>query len=115
MSHRVPGFRFAFPDLGTLAPLLAAACIMFASLGAVAADIRNGERVYGVHCANCHGPNGVPVMPGAPDLKRGPILLKSDAQLLKSIQSGRGAMPGYVGILRDREFADVIAYLRTLN
>jgi mono/diheme cytochrome c family protein len=114
MSRRVPGFRLAFPELGTCAALLAVVCVMFGS-PALAADIRNGERIYGMHCANCHGPNGVPAMPGAPDLKRGPILLKPDAQLLKSLQSGRGAMPGYVGILKDREFADVIAYLRTLN
>jgi mono/diheme cytochrome c family protein len=114
MSCRVPGLLHVFPELGTFAARLAVVGIMFGS-PALAADFRNGERIYGMHCVNCHGPNGVPAMPGAPDLKRGPILLKPDAQLLKGLKSGRGAMPGYAGILKEREFADVIAYLRTLN
>ena len=35
--------------------------------------------------------------------------------MLISIRQGRGAMPAYFGVLKDRDILDVIAYLRTLN
>jgi mono/diheme cytochrome c family protein len=93
------------------------AVMLSASLlsAAEGADIQRGRQLYGIHCAQCHGSGGAPQMPGAPDLRRPPALLKPDAQLLRSLQSGRGAMPGYTGILTDRELADVIAFLRTLG
>ena len=82
---------------------------------AFAADVRRGEQVYAMHCQSCHGQNGVPTMPGAPDLKRGTALFRADTQLLASIKRGRGAMPGYYGILSDAQILDAIAYMRTLR
>jgi cytochrome c6 len=34
---------------------------------------------------------------------------------MTTIRSGKGAMPGYFGVLREREILDVVAYLRTLS
>ena len=102
-------FRRFFPTAGTLALVVAAA------LPAAAADIQQGERLYGQHCAACHGPRGTPVMPGATDFRRFDSLMRPDAQLLQSVRGGKGAMPGYLGILKDREVLDVIAFLRTLS
>jgi cytochrome c6 len=34
---------------------------------------------------------------------------------MSAIRNGKGTMPGYFGVLRDREILDVIAYLRTLS
>ncbi len=79
-----------------------------------AADIGRGGDFYGRYCSNCHGHDGRPVLPGAPDLSRPTALLKPDLELLMSIRSGRGAMPAYQGLMRDREILDVVAYLRTL-
>lgn len=81
---------------------------------AAAADIGRGGELYGRYCTNCHGHDGRPVLPGAPDLSRPTSLLKPDPELLLSIRSGRGAMPAYQGLMRDREILDVVAYLRTL-
>jgi cytochrome c6 len=53
-------------------------------------------------------------MPGAPDLRRGTVLLRPDAQLLDALRRGRGGMPAYLGVLKDREILDVIAYTRLL-
>ncbi len=80
-----------------------------------AADILNGQKVYAAHCVGCHGANGQSVMPIVPSFSRGERLLQPDTTLLLSIRSGRNAMPGYMGILADREILDVIAFLRTLR
>jgi cytochrome c6 len=104
-----------FPGNGTLAALLLlVAGLGFAAPG-FAADINNGGRLYSLHCAGCHGANGVPTMVGAPDFKRSQVLLRPDAQLAQSLKRGRGAMPAYLGIMNERELLDVVAYLRTLN
>jgi cytochrome c6 len=93
-----------------LAALLAAV-----PLWAVAADIDQGSGLYRTHCAVCHGSNGRPVLPAAPDLSRPTALLKPDPMLLASIRAGRGVMPGYQGTLRDRDILDIVAYLRTFR
>lgn len=82
---------------------------------ASAADIRNGGRLYSMHCVACHGADGRSVMPEAPNFARGERLLQSDISLLNAMRIGRGAMPGYMGILSDREIFDVISFLRTLR
>lgn len=94
--------------------LAAALCLAFAG-AAGAADIVRGGQTYALHCASCHGPAGQGVFPGAPKFQRGERLLQSDLALLKSVRSGKNAMPPFMGVLRDREILDVIAYLRTLQ
>ncbi|MEQ1805143.1 MAG: c-type cytochrome [Burkholderiaceae bacterium] len=85
------------------------------ALPAPAADVGNGATLYRQHCAGCHGGDGRPVMPSAPDFSRPTTLLKPDLVLLSAIRSGKGAMPAYQGQLRDREILDVVAHLRTLR
>lgn len=81
----------------------------------LAADPSHGATLYAHHCAGCHGDDGRPVFAGAPDFKRLGPLMKSDLTLLASVRSGRGAMPAYQGLLRDRDILDLIAHLRTLQ
>lgn len=80
-----------------------------------AADTQNGAKLYAQHCLSCHGPNGKGSFAGVPDFARSNTLFRSDGALFASIKTGKGAMPGYFGILRERDLFDVIAYLRTLN
>ena len=54
-------------------------------------------------------------MPGAPNFRRMESLMRPDMQLLAAIRNGKGAMPAYFGVLREREILDVIAFMRTLN
>ncbi len=92
------------------------AAALLATVGsAQAADVLRGADLYQRHCANCHGGSGRPVMPTAPDFARPGVLFKPDPVLLEAIRGGRGAMPAYQGVLRDREILDVIAHLRTLR
>jgi cytochrome c6 len=101
----------AFPRTGMLVALLLAGL----SAPVSAADIAKGGTLYATHCAICHGANGRPVMPGTPNFRRMEGLMRPDAQLLNSIRAGKGTMPAYFGVLRDREILDIVAYLRTLS
>ncbi len=97
---------------------LAAAALVLLALAASgirAADIGRGGQTYALHCAGCHGPAGQGVMPGAPRFNRGERLLQSDLALLGTVKKGKNAMPAFMGVLRDREILDVIAYVRTLQ
>jgi cytochrome c6 len=80
-----------------------------------AADTQNGAKLYGQYCVTCHGPSGKGATAGTPDFSRTNTLMRSDAVLFASIKTGKGAMPGFLGILRERDLFDVIAYLRTFN
>jgi cytochrome c6 len=93
----------------------AAAVLALCGMPAGAADINKGASLYATHCALCHGANGNPVMPGAPNFRRMETLMRPDMQILPAIKNGKGSMPGFFGILRDQEILDVVAYLRTLS
>lgn len=86
---------------------------LLAVASATAADLQRGGDLYRQHCQSCHGGDGRPVLPNAPDLTRPTALLKPDLTLLATIRAGRGAMPAYQGALRDREILDIVAHLRT--
>lgn len=94
---------------------LALALALAAASAAHGADVIKGAQIYRQHCASCHGSRGVSVMPAAPSFARGESLMQPDAALLASIRRGRAAMPGYFGILSDREILDVVAYLRSFR
>ena len=80
-----------------------------------AADVLKGQQIYQVHCANCHGADGRPVWPNAPDFTRAEKLLQPDGALMQSLRMGRAAMPGFAGVLSERDMRDVIAYVRSLR
>lgn len=93
----------------------AIAVLALSTPAAHAADPARGAQIYNVHCASCHGVNGVSVMPTAPNFARSERMLQPDFQLLAAIKAGRAAMPAYNGVLPDRDIYDVIAYMRTLR
>ena len=102
-----------FPLVGICRSLAAA---WLCAAGPVsAADPGKGGALYAVHCGSCHGARGEPVWPGAPDFRRPGLLLKPDSQMLVMLRRGRGVMPGYLGVMKDRELLDVVAFLRTLS
>ena len=62
----------------------------------------------------CHGAGGNPVLPEAPNFARGDGLMQPDRLLAEAVRNGKGAMPGFYGVLTDQEVIDVVTYLRTL-
>ena len=79
------------------------------------ADLLQGEKLFKVHCALCHGPKG--------EGGRGPMLTRAklsrapdDAALLRVLEDGiRGTeMPG-AGAMSEREMRQTAAYVRSLG
>jgi len=89
--------------------------VVFVSPLAFAGDPFSGAKVYNEYCVNCHGANGKGVVAGTPDFLQTNFLAKPDYELKNFINAGRGIMPSYQGLLKDREIMDVIAYIRTFN
>ena len=79
-----------------------------------------GRRSYQARCANCHEAyldkprNG----PSLKDLYRRPYLPSgapsNDERVRDALLLGRPNMPGYRGVMDERELQDMMAYLHTL-
>lgn len=82
---------------------------------AYAANIVQGQQLYQMHCAACHGARGEGVMPDAPKFRMGERLDQPDMVLMQSVKSGKKTMPPFFGILQDMQILDVLAYVRTLR
>ena len=91
------------------------------------ASLKNGEELFGVYCATCHGPTGagngplaapqgpiagvLPIGPGA-GFSLAPAL--SDGHIYTTISLGRGRMPSYRRIPPESRW-DIVNYIRDLN
>ncbi|MFQ5618246.1 MAG: c-type cytochrome [Rhodospirillales bacterium] len=98
-----------------LVPLFFLALWLPTANRASAADIFTGQTVYKANCANCHGIDGRPVLPGTPDLTRGAGLMAPDSALVPIMKTGKGLMPGFEYILSEKDILNVLAYTRTLQ
>lgn len=74
-----------------------------------------GKIVYQTNCSNCHGADGIAVLPGAPNFAKGERMEKPDAQLMATMASGLNIMPAWKGVITDQEMADSLAFARTLR
>ena len=95
--------------------LALALVVVLSAAPAQAGDIFKGRKLYTQHCARCHGNDGVPQVPGTPNLARGEGLMATEQTLVMSLRYGKGLMPGFETVLRGRELLDVLAYSRTLR
>ncbi len=78
-----------------------------------AAPSKQAKKLYGDHCAMCHGSDGKAVMPGAGDMTdpKGP-LSKPDSVLVENTLAGIGNMPGFKGQLTKDQISAILAYMR---
>lgn len=83
-----------------------------------------GKLLYELHCARCHGAQGLGDGPKARDLTVAPtnfqdpgFATKSDEQIVRSIEFGevRSPMHAWRGRLTDQEIRTVAAYVRRLG
>ena len=65
-----------------------------------ASAIENGEKLFTIHCARCHGATGDLGASGSKNLQIS--TLNTDA-IQKIIREGKGAMPSYVKTLNSEE------------
>lgn len=86
-------------------------------------DVSRGKAVYERHCQSCHGAAGWGDGPAGESLKVRPAdfhrlrsLMKSDDELLRTIEHGVvfSPMHSWRGQLTDGEMQDVVAYIRLL-
>ena len=92
-------------------------------------SLKNGQAIFNVNCAACHGPTGggdgpiaapngpiagvLPIGPGSPmGFSLAPGL--TDGHIYTTISLGRGRMPNYRRISPDGRW-DVVNYIRDLN
>ena len=52
--------------------------------------VAEGQEIYESFCAACHGSDGKPMIPDAPNFSSGERMEKTDAELLVSIMEGKG-------------------------
>jgi len=74
-----------------------------------------GADVFMRYCAGCHGFDGFAAYPYAPSFSMGQRLHKSDPELLRSVLSGRHAMPYWQNKLSIDMLQRAIAYLRIMD
>ena len=99
--------------------------IMMAELAvAEAADIEKGKALYRQSCGHCHGLDGKGdgevggyLNPPPANLASEQTQSQSDADLKAVIMNGRSgtAMVGFEGALDEAQFANLLAYLRSLK
>lgn len=91
---------------------------------AEAADIEKGKALYRQSCGHCHGLDGKGdgemggyLNPPPANLASEQTQSQSDADLKAVIMNGRSgtAMVGFEGALDEAQFADLLAYLRSLK
>lgn len=87
-------------------------------------DLIRGKAMYERHCQNCHGSGGRGDGPAAVSLTIQPAdfhrfrsFLKSDEELLRTIEHGVvfSPMHSWRGQLTDEEMQDVLTYVRLLS
>jgi mono/diheme cytochrome c family protein len=87
-------------------------------------DVARGKAVYERHCQDCHGLTGRGDGPAGASLKVPPAdfhrfrsFLKSDEELLRTIEHGVvfSPMHSWRGQLTDGEMQDVVAHIRLLS
>jgi len=123
MQSRYKENRFFIVELWTL--LMLVGLVLSPSYAQdYPSDLVRGKAVYERHCQNCHGPTGRGDGPGAVSLKVPPAnfqrfqsFLKSDEELLRTIEHGVvfSPMHAWRGQLTDGEMQDVVAYIRWLS
>ena len=87
-------------------------------------DVTRGKAVYERHCQDCHGltgrgdgPAGASLKVPPADFQRFRSFLKSDEELLRTIEHGVvfSPMHSWRGQLTDGEMQDVVAHIRLLS
>lgn len=105
--------------MSKLRPLLFVAALL-AIISQAAFAATEPKVIFSEKCAMCHGKDGKAQTEmgkkiGAKDLTSQEAKSLTDAQIEAQIAKGKGRMPGYEGILTDKEILTLVKYLKTLK
>ena len=97
--------------------------ILFAiphSAAAQAGKAEEGQKLFEVNCAKCHGPDGSGDTPigkavGAKDLHSAEAQKLTGAQIFTQIDQGKNNMPPFGGSLDKAKINDLVAYVKVLS
>ncbi|MBE9136441.1 c-type cytochrome [Nodosilinea sp. LEGE 07088] len=87
--------------------------LIFHPVGALAADLQNGEKVFEANCAACHQGGLNVVMPNK-TLKKEVLEtygMDSVDAITAQVKQGKNAMPMFQGKLTNQDAEDVAAYV----
>lgn len=73
----------------------------------IAADVKNGQKIFGEVCSGCHGSSGQGGH-GGPSLTS----IRDIAKIVQIVQQGGGQMPSFGSSLTAKDIHDVTAYIR---
>jgi len=90
------------------------------SAAAQAGKAEEGQKLFEVNCAKCHGPDGSGDTPigkavGAKDLHSAEAQKLTDAQIFTQIDQGKNNMPPFGGSLDKAKINDLVAYVKVLR
>ena len=75
-----------------------------------------GYEIYREHCAECHGPQGTGVVPGARDFSDTDFMRgETPATFYSVVTEGRGEMPAYTDVLSSDERWDAVFFIWRLS
>ncbi|TKB48284.1 cytochrome c [Ferrimonas sediminicola] len=89
--------------------------LLIALLLAAPATLAGGEEDYQRLCAQCHGADGEPRMPGAANFNRQEGLRVSTLALQERIRRGNRGCPPFAGQLDDERILTLIQALRRMG
>lgn len=90
--------------------LIFATSCLFSATGASTGNMDNGKKLFELHCVQCHQPGQEITTLQTTSIRDS--LMQPDSVLREKILSGINAMPGYYGLLNDREIANILLYMR---
>ena len=73
-----------------------------------------GRRNYRIHCAPCHGLDGIAALTYAPGFRSGVAVL-SDEYFLELMETGGLMMPPWGYVLTQEERVDIVSFVRHLS
>jgi mono/diheme cytochrome c family protein len=91
------------------------AALSLTSSATLGADPAKTKQNYDRYCAACHGFNGMSITPGVPNLRMNEGLMQPDFQIVQKLKMGTSKKPPMLGVLKDQELLDIVAYTRTIR
>ena len=106
--------------IGAIAILPLFLIAMPRSAAAQAGKAEEGQKLFELNCAKCHGADGTGNTPigkavGAKDLHAPEAQKLTDAQIFAQIDQGKNNMPPFGGMLDKAKINDLVAYVHVLS
>lgn len=76
--------------------------------------LAKGREIFYEKCAVCHGFDGVPELPEAPNFAEGERFDKTDEELIETINNGKDIMPPWKDVISDEEILQALSFAKVI-